>query len=108
MKTVYIKGIKKFKNNIRKGLDKSSLVEGLDYIEGLGNEKYVLIWIRSDLSLRDLKLAISAKYVWKNRLKFFENIEDMNPKKKEDTFSISELDLIKRAKEGIRNEFVEY
>ena len=102
MKTVYIKGIKKFKSNIRKGLNKSNLIEGLDYIEGLGNDGFVLIWIRTDLSLRDLKLAISAKYVWKNRLKFFENIEDMNPKKTNDdyNFSKAELDLIRRAKEG--------
>lgn len=102
MKTVYIKGIKKFKKNIRKGLSKSKFIEGYDYIEGLGNDDFCLIWIRQDLSLRELKLAISAKYVWKNRLKFYESINEMNPSKIDNnTFSKFELNLIKRAKEGM-------
>jgi hypothetical protein len=99
MKTVYIKGIKNFKKKIRKGLLKSLLIESYDYIEGLGNDDYCLIWLRQDLLLRDFKLAISAKYVWKNRLKFYENIEDLNPKIVEDEFSYDELDWIKRARE---------
>ena len=51
MKTVYIK---KFKKNIRKGLErKQKLVEGRDFIEGLSGEDFALFWIREDLSLRD-------------------------------------------------------
>lgn len=98
MRTIYIKGRKKYKKNIRKGLDKSKLIEGYDFIEGLGGNDHVLMWIREDLDLRDFKLAISAKYVWKNRLRFYKSIDEMKPKRIDDGFSSSEISLMNEMK----------
>lgn len=99
MKTIYVKGIGKFKKKLKKGLDKSELIEGTDYIEGNHNEEFGLIWCRDDLSLRDLKLAISAKYIWKYRMRFYSTIEEMNPLKHDDgKLTVTEQQFIDRVK----------
>lgn len=102
MKTIYIKGRDKFKKKIRKGLYKSDLREGQDYIIGEASADFALIWCRDDLTIRELKLAISPKYIWKYRMMFYSSIEEMNPVKEDDTkLTEQELEFIKRVK---RNE----
>jgi hypothetical protein len=99
MKTIYIKGIKKYKVSIIKGLNKSSLIDGLDYIQGLAGEDYALYWLRENLELREFKLAIGAKFVFKHRMRFFNTIEEMNPPKRDDgLWSESEINLMDRIK----------
>lgn len=103
MRTIYIKGIKKFKKGIGKGLDKSELIEGKDYIQGLAGSDFALYWINENIALRDFKKAISAKYVFKHRLQFFNSIEEMNPEKDNDELSLSEIELMNRVKENFLN-----
>jgi hypothetical protein len=101
METVYIKGRGKYRDAIRKALHRSKLKEGGDYIEGNHGKglSYMLIWIKDRTELRALKLAITAKIVWKHRLKFYFKYEDMNPKKYD---YISEEDklMLSRIKNG--------
>lgn len=101
MKTIYIKGIGKFKKKISKGLLKSDLIAGVDYIisSTSDGENFELVWCRDDLTLRQLKLSISAKYIWRCRMKFYTSIEEMNPPKVDDlTLTPSELAFIQRVK----------
>lgn len=96
MKTIYIKGKGQYKRNVRKALSKTDiLIEGVDFVEGLEGSDFMLIWLREDLELRSLKLGITAKYVWKHRLKFYFSIEEMNPPKKEEPI-VSVLEDLKR------------
>lgn len=101
MRTLYIKGIKKYKISLIKGLNKSNLIEGTDYIQGLSGTDFALYWLRDDLSLRDFKLAIGAKYVFKHRMRFFNTVEEMNPVTDNDDLNDSELDLINRVKHSM-------
>ena len=77
MRTIYIKGIKKYNTSIYKGLKKSNLIDGIDYINGLGGIEYALYWINDNITLRDFKLAIGAKYIWKHRMRFHNNINEI-------------------------------
>lgn len=99
MKTIYIKGIGHYKKNIIKALFKSSLKEGDDYIIGNCGTDCFLIWLKDDIELRKLKLGITAKYVWKNRLKFYYSIDEMNPKQ-EIILNESDLALLDQLKNG--------
>lgn len=96
MRTVYIKGKAKFKKHIRRALERSKLKDGIDYVIGFGDKQVYLIWIREDLGLRDFKLAITAKYIWKYRMKFFLNINELIPKE-DDNLSETDIDIMKRA-----------
>lgn len=82
-----------------KGLDKSDLIEGKDYIQGLAGDDHALYWINDHVTLRDFKLAIGAKFVFKHRMRFFNTIDEMKPKIVDEGFNESEkqfLDKIKR------------
>lgn len=52
----------------------------MDFMEGTNGADFLMIWMREDMELRTLKLAITAKVVWKHRLNFFFRYEDMNSK----------------------------
>lgn len=101
MRTIYIKGIKKYKVSLIKGLGKSNLIEGIDFIQGLAGNDYALYWINENLDLREFKLAIGAKYVWKHRMRFFNTIEEMNPVVEIDGLTASDLAFMKRIKDEI-------
>lgn len=98
MRTIYIKGIKKYKDSLIKGLNKSKLREGKDFIQGLAGKDHALYWINEELDLRDFKLAIGAKYVWKHRMRFYNTIEEMNPIFIDENFSESEIKLMEKVK----------
>jgi hypothetical protein len=80
MRTIYIKGIKKYKDSLIKGLVKSELVEGKDFIQGLAGEDYALYWLNETLPLKEFKKAIGSKYVWKHRMRFYNTIDEMKEK----------------------------
>lgn len=98
MRTIYIKGKGKYKYYITRGLDKSKLVEGIDYIQGLAGKDFALYWINENLELRKFKHSISAKYVFKCRLRFYNTIEEMNPVVVDESLTESELNLIDKVK----------
>ena len=82
---------------MRKSLDKSALKPGKDFIEGNSTSReYALYWLSKNILLRQFKLAISAKYIWKNRLRFYKSIEEINPGNDTDKFTDSELELIEQ------------
>jgi hypothetical protein len=96
MRTIYIKGKGQYKRNVRKALSKTDyLIEGYDFVEGLDGSDFMLIWLREGIDERLLKLGITAKYVWKHRLNFFNSIEEMNPPKKDEKI-VSVFDDLKR------------
>jgi hypothetical protein len=95
MTTVYIKGIGKCKSKVAKALRKSELQEGDHYIEGVANMPQTLLyWKTSRISLKDFKKGIGADIVWKHRLKFYEDIENLVVKEELGKFTTEELDLI--------------
>jgi hypothetical protein len=95
--TIYITGIKKYQVSVEKGLLKSKLVEGRDYIHGANGSDYALLWIRDDLDLREVKLAIGSKYVWKHRMRFFKSYDEMKPKES-NSLNDTDKELIARYK----------
>lgn len=98
MRTIYIKGLKSFKRAIRKSLSKSNLVERLDYLEGSEGLEYVLIWVlREELQLRELKLAIGARTIFRHRLRFYSSVAELNPQTKDNKeLTESERELMNR------------
>jgi hypothetical protein len=96
MKTIYITGIKKYQISVIMGLEKSDLKEGIDYIQGLNGEDFALVWIDDQLNLKEFKKAIGSKFVWKHRMRFFENIDDMKPKKSDNELTDSDRSLMER------------
>lgn len=97
MTTVYIKGKSGYKHKVRKSLNKSKLTEGDHYIEGVNSlHNTALYWITSRITLREFKLAITADIVWRYRLQFFENVEDLVVKKNDSTFTSEELKIIEK------------
>jgi len=101
MKTIYIKGRGYYKYGVRKGLERSNLKEGKDYIEGTNGSNFLLIWIREDMELRELKKAITAKHIFKYRIRFYNTIEDMCPKQVEEGFRPEDLKLIEEVRSGM-------
>lgn len=102
MKTVYIKGIKKYNTSIYKGLKKSKLVEGVDYISGLGGIDFTLYWIINDsISIRDFKLAIGVKYIWKHRMRFYKTYDEMIPQTNTKELTKDDIELMNRVKDSI-------
>lgn len=79
MRTIYITGIKKYRVSILKGLLKSDLIEGKDFIEGSSGYDHALYWLGDHVTLKDFKLAIGAKYIWKHRMRFFNTYDEMKP-----------------------------
>jgi hypothetical protein len=78
MTTVYIKGKDKYEKAVRKALRKSKLDEGDHYIEGVNAlHQTVLYWITSRITLRDFKKGIGTNIIWKHRLRFYENVEQL-------------------------------
>jgi len=98
MRTIYIKGLTHYKKYIRKAILKSELIEGQDFIEGYAGQDYALYWLHDDLDLRTFKKAVGAKYVWRHRIRFYESIEEMNKKKKDDDYNAEDLALLNKIK----------
>ena len=95
---IYIKKHKEsensnFKDDIYRKLYKTLNI-GDHYIPGEHmSDNTVLYWITSRITVRDLKKAIGHKIIFEHRLRFYSDIEEINPPK-EDKLSKKELDLI--------------
>ncbi len=104
MKTIYIKGIKKYKVSLIKGLDKSNLKEGKDYIQGLAGDDYALYWLNDKITLKEFKLAVGTKFVWKHRMRFYNSLDEMNPPVVDVELNEGEKKLLKRMKSNTYGE----
>jgi hypothetical protein len=73
--TVYVTGKPGFKEEVLESLKNSDL----PFMPGsLGNEQEIsLFWWDDQLPLRDFKKAIGGKVVFKYRLQFFYNLEEL-------------------------------
>jgi len=102
-KTIYITGIKKYQISIIKGLYKSDLIEGKDYIQGLNGDNYALIWIDEELDIKDFKRAIGIQFIWKHRMRFYDNINDIKPEEKTNELTEYEKKLLSNVRNNILN-----
>ena len=92
--TLYIAGKAGFKKEVVHNLEDSKL----NYMQGAPeNDSLCLFWIDERTSLRDFKMAIGSKTVFKYRLQFFPSIEKYYESirdKREVSFSPKEKALI--------------
>jgi hypothetical protein len=66
--TVYVKGNVGFEGEVIRHLEKS----GFSFLPGSGSEnEFSLFWINDRAQLREFKKAITAKTIFKYRLKFY-------------------------------------
>lgn len=83
MTEVYIQGKEGYKEKVRKALQKSYLVEGDHYIEGVNSlheqHETSLYWKtnNSRLTLKEFKQAIGAQLIWDYRLRFYESVDQL-------------------------------
>jgi hypothetical protein len=94
--TIYIKGKLGFEPEVTNKLIGSgvSIMPG-SLAEG---ENTALYWIEENTTLREIKKAIGSKIVFKYRLQFFKNLEEVNAleDKAKENFTPAEKDLIQR------------
>jgi hypothetical protein len=99
MITVYIKGKDGYRNKAKDRIRKSSLVEGIHYITGENAmHNTLLYWITSKISLKEFKKVIGSDVIWKYRIRFYQNVEDLIEKKDNNQLSKKEKELIERFK----------
>jgi len=71
--TVYIRGKSNFESEVQHNLEHS----GLRFMPGFSHERgLTLYWIEDQACLHDFKKAISAKTIFKYRLRFYNTIEE--------------------------------
>ncbi len=95
-KTIYIIGKEDFRDEVMKNLSRS----GLEYMSGYDSdqskEAHELIWVPETMTLRELKMAIGAKTVFKYRLGFFESLEQFIERLNNDEFTEDEKKRVER------------
>ena len=104
--TIYITGSNDFWEDVHrkvKGTD-------LNFLQGHSERSpdglyQVLYWLDSRASLRDFKMAIGGKLIWKYRLRFFLELELINNEEESSEgnsiFTAKESALINSARKGI-------
>ncbi len=76
--TLYITGKSDFREDVLRKLESSKLQFMPGYLERTEADKFHdLYWISDVHSLRDIKEAIGSKVIWKYRLRFFRELEDL-------------------------------
>ncbi len=97
MQEVYILGNPGFKEELNKELhDNALFIRGQVNVE-VPDKEVQLYWISSRERLRDFKKTIGGNLVWKYRLNFFLDLEELTEKpKREEGWSPDEKALMKR------------
>ena len=97
--TVYISGQGDFRQEARKKLEHSDQRYMQGYIESSMEDKtHDLFWLDDRTNLREFKEAISAKLIWKYRMRFFTTLEEFMKSQEEDAssyFSANEKRMIR-------------
>ena len=100
-KTIYIKGNGDFWEDINDKLSRASINTLAGNLERLPDDTLQgIYWLDEQEDLRELKLAIGAKLIWKHRLQFFEELEidktNLLNNDQGDDFTERELTLIQK------------
>ena len=83
--TVYIHGKSGFKKALEDKLDDQWLQGNSE-----AGSELVMYWLEEDVSLRDFKLAIGSKIIFKYRLRFYATVDEyLNEKNKHQFFGLS-------------------
>ena len=97
--TVYISGKGDFREEVRKKLEHSDQRYLQGYIESSHEDiTNDLFWLDDRTSLREFREAISAKLIWKYRMRFFTSLEEFIESQEEDAsshFSANERRMIR-------------
>ena len=101
--TVYITGKEGFKEEVAKRLHHSHI----DYMPGyIGNSSgttdHDMYWIDKDLDERAFKLAITAKTIWKYRIRVYQSLEEFVTAQNTETtsFTVHDMELIEEMRRG--------
>ena len=75
---LYIKGRTGFCEEMIMQLESSNIpfMQGYFYDTTPTSEDHEMIWVDESVSLRDIKLAIGGKLIWKYRLQFYSNLNE--------------------------------
>ncbi len=95
-KTIYIVGKEGFGDEVMKNLSRSGLEFMAGYDSDQSTEAHELIWVPEQMTLRELKLAIGAKNVFKYRLGFFESLEQFIERLNNEEFTEDEKKKVAR------------
>ncbi len=88
--TLYIQGKPGFDSEVLKNLENSKT----NYLHGTSLESGVcLYWIDEKANLRDFKMAIGGKVIFKYRLQFYSTIEEMIESQPEFTEVLNQPDF---------------
>ncbi|MCA4896514.1 MAG: hypothetical protein ING84_16055 [Cytophagales bacterium] len=93
--TVYVKGNVGFEGEVIRHLEKS----GFSFLPGSGSEnEFSLFWINDRAQLREFKKAITAKTIFKYRLRFYPDMAAAQNSNAGD-FTASEEALVKEMRD---------
>jgi hypothetical protein len=96
--TVYVKGRVGFEKEVQHQLEKS----GFAFLPGTEENGYALFWIDNLAKLRDFKMAIGGKTIFRYRLQFFLNLEEAEQKLYAKAFTPEENNKIQRMQDWER------
>lgn len=104
---IYIVGNRGFKKDVARKLEHSDLNFMPGYLGAdLGATDYDMYWVDKKVTLRDFKLAITAKYIWKYRLRFYDSLEkfiaSQNKEENNSLFTPEDKALMSEMREGPR------
>lgn len=92
--TIYITGKEGFKPEVARKLDHSDLDFMPGYVgSGTGSSDHDMYWVNSNVDLRQLKLAIGAKTIWKYRIKVYQSLEAFVASQNHESTTLTDNDL---------------
>lgn len=90
--TLYITGKKGFQDEVAENLRESDI----SYLPGSsGESNLIMIWVDDTLPLRDLKIAIGSKTVFRYRLRFFSTPEEHHASESQEKLTAREQAMIR-------------
>lgn len=93
--TIYIKGNGDFWSDVNKKLNQSNISFLPGIVELVEDGMYQgLYWVDKTIDVRTFKEAITGKLIWKYRLRFFNEIEEVKNEKPKSQFTSKEKALM--------------
>lgn len=95
--TLYIAGRGEFKEDVAHRLENTDLNLMRGYETGATIMEHDMYWIGDGTTLRQVKEAIGSKLIWKYRLRFYDNLNDLQPaaQPEEAPFTEREKDMVR-------------